>query len=158
MTNRYTRPPLILLVVLAAACTMWQEEPLPQVKRPALFEPPVACVAAPPLPPFPNPVSRPSDPQDCLPVSWGDGELPIELTIVDGRVRALRFYEPCSGRVIPVEVSIRRCIESSLSTWNYSTELPCPGHESVSTSYLFLRRISGHGKPVDADAAPCAPT
>jgi hypothetical protein len=158
MTTRYTRPPLVLFVLLATGCAIGPEEPLPPVGRPALFEPPAACVAAPPLPPFPNPVSRPSDPLECLPVSWGDRELPIELTIVDGRVRAIRFYEPCSGRVIPVEASIRGCIESSLSTWSYSVEPPCPGHESVSTSYLFLQRLVGRPKPVDVDAAPCAPS
>jgi hypothetical protein len=155
MTTMATRPPLALLLALAAGCSMGREEPLPRVQRPALFEPPPVCVAAPPLPPFPNPVEVPSNPRECLPTSWGDRELPIELTIVDGRVREFRFYEPCSGQLIPVEASIRQCIQSSLSTWSYSAEPPCPGHESISTSFLILRRPSGGGAPVSDDASPC---
>lgn len=134
------------LVTLLIACAAVNDEPLPSVHQPSIFEAQPACVAPPPPPPFQEPTEKPSDPRACLPKSWANRALPVEIAVVNGVVREVRFYDQCEGRAVQVEASIRECIQSSLGTWRYATGPPCPGHDAKWTEYLSLRRPSADGR------------
>jgi hypothetical protein len=136
---------LVLGLPLATRCATTSDEPLPAVREPAILEAQEACVAPPPPPPFQEPVEKPTDLRACLPRSWGSRTLPVEMTVVNGRVQEFRFYDQCEGRLIPVEPSLRACIASSLNTWRYATGPPCPGHDYTWTEFLVLQPLSPEG-------------
>jgi hypothetical protein len=143
----------LLLVSATFGCIPLKEDALPPVHQ-AAVEPPAACVAAPPLPPFAEPTERASDAEACLRAAWTGGRLPVELKIVDGRVVEFRFHEPCALRddhEIDVPGPVRDCIQQSLSTWRYAVPI-CAGHPSVSSAFITLglpeqKRLERLGRP-----------
>jgi hypothetical protein len=144
---------LAFLVLVAVGCATVQDEELPMV-RPvsSLFDAPEACVAPPPPAPFQEALEGASDPEDCLSRAWRDRALPLVMTIVDGRVRAFRFYDQCQGKVVQVDSSVRECIATSLRTWRFRFDGPCPGHQAVWTEYRYLRPPSAEAARVASSA------
>jgi hypothetical protein len=103
------------------------EEPLPSPRTtpiPAVFQP--ACTELPP-PPQELPV-RGADIRKCVPRQYTTSGLPIQLTVVQGRVVSFQFYSQCSGQVYEVELRVRSCIDEALKTWRFDYIRPqCPG-------------------------------
>lgn len=116
----------ISLVLLGCAI----EAPLPSPRAtplPALFQP--ACTELPP-PPQELPV-RGADVRKCAPHQYTTSGLPLELTVVQGRVVSFRFYSQCSGQVYEVERRVRSCIDEAVKTWRFEYIKPqCPGTAS----------------------------
>lgn len=131
---------------LAVGCVKANDEPLPIVREPAIFDPQLPCTAPPPPPPFQEPAEKPSDPRACLTKSWDNRALPVEMTVVNGLVKEIRFYNQCEGKLVRVEASVRACVESSLKTWRYSVGPLCPGHDTTWTEFVSLRPLSADGR------------
>jgi hypothetical protein len=87
------------VVAYLAKCSTTMDERLPPVKEPRIFSAPVPCVAPPPPPPFQEPVAMPSDPTACFPKAWLRA-VPVELSVVDGVVKGVRFYDQCEGKEV----------------------------------------------------------
>ena len=134
---------LALLLLIAVGCSNPKEEPLPAVSQPALFEVPRACVGAPPLPPFAEPVETSAEPQACLrDVPTTPNEVTLDLTIVDGHVRdfsvSVDLEERARGVTGDLKESVRQCLIACFATWRYPV-VACPGHESKSSVPIVLR-------------------
>ena len=126
---------------LVIGCVTKDEEPLPAVRQPRIFEAPVPCAEAPPLHPFAEPIEKGSDAAACLPESWTGPELPTERSSVDGRVTAVRFYDQCENKLVPVEASIRACNERAVGTWRYAPGVtPCSTGPWKGTVVTVVRR------------------
>jgi hypothetical protein len=144
MTRQYTLALLTSCLALFVGCDTTEEEPLPAVREAAIFQPQAPCIA--PLPPLPfqEPAEQLSDPRACLGESWRKRTLPVELTVVNGIVKDVRFYSQCEGKAVRVERSARACLEASFKTWRYKTVgPPCPGHDTTWTAFVSLRPPSG---------------
>ncbi len=130
----------LMLAVPSVGCGVMQEEPMPPVPRPAIFQEPSACVAVPP-PPFEPPERAPLDPRKCLVETGSRRALPVELSITDGHVTSFVFYNPCSGERPQVTPALRECVHQALATWRYPLGPTCPGEHSSSYDILVLEPL-----------------
>jgi hypothetical protein len=146
---------LVFVLTCLVGCSSDVSEDLPPVREPEILAAPVACVAAPPPPPFLEPVARPLDPISCFPKHW-HRTVPAELSVVDGVVKAVRFYDQCEGREVELPPEVAACMASVLRTWRYPmAELPCPGHALAWTEYVSVRPPSpGSSARTCADGTP----
>jgi hypothetical protein len=140
MRRRFSQVAAAYCATLTLTCAMGREEPLPDVRLPALFDLPQMCVPVPPPPPIWEPYESPVDPRSCLSVSAGPQRLPVEVRVLNGRVSTFEFYEQCGGGVgnIEVDAAVRECIRASLATWRYPVWPVCPGQDSESRDQLYL--------------------
>lgn len=112
--------------LIASLCACGHDrEPLPPPPRPALFIPPDACIE-PPQPP-PDALFHGSEGRECIPARYTMG-LPLEVSVVRGRVAAFRLYSQCEGRVYEVEPRVHECLRRAMTTWRFDYAPPtCPG-------------------------------
>ena len=146
---------LVAVLTQVSACGNLTDDALPAIRQPALFHEPQACVPAPQPPPLP-PDERPSDPSACLSPNRDRPDLPVVLSIVNGSVVKFEFYDQCSGEEFTVAASVRACIGKSLATWRYAVWPTCPGQQSESMDYLYLKPLGGpHKAATLANERPC---
>lgn len=136
---------VVTLSVACAGCAVWDEDELPPVRLQPAFNEPDGCVAPPPPPMLP-PLDAPSDPRACLPASWSARGLPVQVSVVDGRVASFELYDQCSGDSFEVDAAVRECISQSLSTWGYAVWPTCRGEASRSWDVLHLFPLPSTGR------------
>jgi hypothetical protein len=130
---------LLTLSLFHGACALSGDVELPAVHQAAWQREPDACVPLPPPPMLP-PEQTPSDPRACLSSSWSARGLPVQVSVVDGRVASFDFYDQCSGESFEVAPSVRDCIRRSLSTWRYAVWPTCPSQKAA-TSHDILHLL-----------------
>ena len=105
-----------------------------------LHEPAHVCVEIPPPPPVL--LGERFDAGECAPASYRHG-LPLEVTVVQGRVGSFRFHPPCGGEDVVVSPEIEACVRRAVARWRYLVFTPqCPGQTSAyfdgMTDFVFL--------------------
>ena len=116
------RPALATIIsVLVLSCAS-DHTSLPAVKQaPGRHEPTQVCVEVPPPPPIL--IGERRNAGECAPASYRHG-LPLEVTVVQGRVASFRFHPPCGGDDYVVSPEVEACVRQVVSHWRYMVLQP----------------------------------